>query len=78
MSVLEICILKVCPFITERLLMGRKESNQTSKQKYVQYTSNLYEVCTESSNLYTFLCNVIHPLSTNTRHFRHVFVYTAN
>ena len=24
---------KTCPFITERLLMGRKESNQTNKQK---------------------------------------------
>ena len=23
---------KTCPFITERLLMGRKESNQTNKQ----------------------------------------------
>ena len=26
---------KTCPFITERLLMGRKESNQTNKQKYL-------------------------------------------
>ena len=24
---------KTCPFITERLLMGHKESNQTNKQK---------------------------------------------
>ena len=24
---------KTCPFINERLLMGRKESNQTNKQK---------------------------------------------
>ena len=27
---------KTLPFITERLLMGRKESNQTNKQKYMQ------------------------------------------
>ena len=26
---------KTCPFITERLLMGRKELNQT-KQKYIE------------------------------------------
>ena len=26
---------KTCPFITERLLMGRKESNQTNKTKHV-------------------------------------------
>ena len=24
-----------CPFITERLLMGRKESNQTNKQNFL-------------------------------------------
>ena len=30
-----------CPFITERLLMGRKESNQTNKQKL-----HLNESCT--------------------------------
>ena len=26
---------KTCPFLTERLLMGRKESNQTNKQKMI-------------------------------------------
>ena len=26
---------KTCPFITERILMGRKESNQTNKQQYM-------------------------------------------
>ena len=27
---------KTCPFITERLLMGRKESNQTNKPKKIR------------------------------------------
>ena len=28
---------KTCPFITERLLMGRKESNQTNKKLFDQH-----------------------------------------
>ena len=28
---------KTCPFITERLSMGRKESNQTNKYMFVAY-----------------------------------------
>ena len=35
---------KTCPFITERLLMGRKESNQTNKQnKTKQNGLNYYK-----------------------------------
>ena len=30
---------KTRPFITERLLMGRKESNQTNKQKHMKMSS---------------------------------------
>ena len=29
---------KTCPFITERLLMGRKESNQTNNQNLLYLT----------------------------------------
>ena len=32
---------KTRPFITERLLMGRKESNQTNKNKHNKYSKNL-------------------------------------
>ena len=32
---------KIRPFITERLLMGRKESNQTNKQKIKQYIKRI-------------------------------------
>ena len=39
---------KTCPFITERLLMRRKESNQKQKQNYISYddtllTSDMYQ-----------------------------------
>ena len=33
---------KTCPFITERLLMGRKESNQTNKQQTAQMVGYCY------------------------------------
>ena len=39
---------KTRPFITERLLMGRKESNQTNKQNKLQ---NLTHVCSYSEVL---------------------------
>ena len=35
---------KTCPFITERLLMGRKESNQTKQKELVSVTSK--SMCT--------------------------------
>ena len=35
---------KICPYITERLLMGRKESNQTNKQICLSYCMCLYQV----------------------------------
>ena len=33
---------KTRPFITERLLMGRKESNQTNKQTYFRHNQTSY------------------------------------
>ena len=32
---------KTCPYITKRLLMGRKESNQTSKQNKTKGQKNI-------------------------------------
>ena len=32
---------KTCPFITERLLMGRKESNLTNKQKLISQSKRV-------------------------------------
>ena len=29
---------KICPCLTERLLVGRKESNQTNKQKIIDFS----------------------------------------
>ena len=45
---------KTCPFITESLLMGRKESNQTNKQtKAIQHYQGLQiRVCIEKYFLY--------------------------
>ena len=36
---------KTRPFITERLLMGRKESNQTNKQKQILGRVSLILAC---------------------------------
>ena len=46
---------KTRPFITERLLMGRKESNQTNKNKYCCLLYVLILLCCEPkcSSLYT-------------------------
>ena len=33
---------KICPFITERLLMGRKELNQTNKQNLYIFTGQRF------------------------------------
>ena len=33
---------KTCPFIIARLLMGRKESNQTKKTKTIKKTENVF------------------------------------
>ena len=33
---------KTCPFITERLLMGRKESNQTNKQNIQVFSNSMH------------------------------------
>ena len=38
------------PFITERLLMGRKESNETNKQ-----TNNMYFVTKESASMCMYI-----------------------
>ena len=36
---------KICPFITERLLMGRKESNQTkTNMMYKQFHNCVFDV----------------------------------
>ena len=40
---------KTCPFITERLLMGRKESNQTNKSSYY-HDKELKNICTKSKH----------------------------
>ena len=40
---------KTRPFITERLLMGRKESNQTNKQTPARVKSYIY-ICLSQSN----------------------------
>ena len=40
---------KTCPFMTERLLMGHKESNQTNKQNKVRFSN--YNLISGSSHL---------------------------
>ena len=61
---------KTCPYITERLLMGRKESNQTKQKEDCQphkvdrCTSMLYGKCSKISNtLLFFLLNRIVVIS---------------
>ena len=41
---------KTRPFITERLLMGRKESNQTNKQAILDFQNSLYFQETQQTN----------------------------
>ena len=48
---------KTCPFITERLFMGRKESNQTNKQNY-QLTPLAGKVVIELGTFFSYRRNI--------------------
>ena len=49
---------KTRPFITENLLMGRKESNQTNKQHPHTCVQNWYQIIADVKNCYLIVTDV--------------------
>ena len=60
---------KTCPLITERLLMGHKESNQTNKTKI--FLLEITPVCNDGG----FLCNWTHKIFKCPTFLVYLFLY---